>query len=234
MPQYKNELIKFIPSQNSLEVFATSEPGQQLIHSLDRTLIWLSLFQKTYKGQPGVILLASAHSKIIELWVLVPLRLLHSASGSLRTILDMIFSYSFYVYHSKEWNAILSGRSGWEGRMNVFNWHLRFTPCFQEYSEKFGIGPMMDDLYRDLSGFIHGIPTQGLPTMQSLDRNELDKIDITPVIQLAQRVDNCLNLFLVGAFHSLLPILSPSDYKIVLAQIDKSKLANCGIIIPSP
>lgn len=226
--------MKFLPSQKSLEAFASSETGQQLIHSFDRSLIWLGLLRRTYNGQPGEVLLVSAHSKIIEFWVLVPLRLLHSASGSLRTLMDLVFSYSYYVFHPKEWSAICLGRNGWEGRAGVLDWHVQFTPCFQEYNKKFGTRLTLDNIHEDLSRFIHGIPVQGLPTMQSLDRRELDKTDVTPVIELATRVDSALNSFLVGVFPGLLSVLSQPEYKIVLAGMDKDKLADCGIALPSP
>jgi len=69
--------------------------------------------------------------------------------------------------------------------------------------------------------------------MGSLDRQELDKTDVTEVIDLAARVDDAMNSFLVGVFHTLLPVLSEQEYKLVLAGIDKGKLAACGIVVPS-
>lgn len=174
MPPYAEELASFLPSHKSLEAFANSEPGQQLIHSFDRSLIWLGLLRRTYGGSSGQVLLDSAHSKIIELWALVPLKLLHSASGALRTLMDLVFSYSFYVSHPKEWNAVCAGQSSWEGRARILEWHIQFTPCFREYNKKFGIQQALDRDYEELSCFIHGIPTQGLPTMQSLKREHLN------------------------------------------------------------
>jgi hypothetical protein len=234
MSTYKDTLSKFLPNLKSLEDFATSESGKALIHSFDRVLIWLRLFGRVYQNQPGEILLASANSKIIEVWGLVPLRLVHSASGSLRTIMDLVFSFSYYVNHQKEWNAICVGQSEWEGRSRILEWHIRFTPFFKEYNKQFGTLAMLDELNKDLSCFIHGIPTKGLPMIRSLDREELDKIDVAQVIILASRVDRAINSFLVGIFYNLLPGLSLNDYKTVLMGIDKTKLADCGIAVPSP
>ncbi|MGA9049018.1 MAG: hypothetical protein WB588_08495 [Dehalococcoidia bacterium] len=233
MPQYKDELANFLPSQKSLEVFADSDIGKQLLHSFDRCLIWLKLLQLTYNEQSGEVLLFAAHSKIVELWVLVPLRLLHPAFSSLRTMMDIVFSYSYYVYHPKEWDSICLGENNWEGRAGILDWHIQFSPHFQEYNKGFGIRLTLDKLHEELSHFIHGIPIEGLPTMLSLDRAELEKTDITPVVELAARVDNGLNTFLIGVFHSLLPTLSQAEYKSVLAGIDKAKLADCGITLPS-
>jgi len=69
--------------------------------------------------------------------------------------------------------------------------------------------------------------------MLSLDRAELDKTDVTEVVALTSKVDNALNSFLLGVFHALLPVLSPEEYKHVLAGVDRKKLAACGIVVPS-
>ena len=225
--------MNFLPTPASMESFAKSKAGKQLIDNFQRSLIWVSLLQRTYKGQPGEVLLASAHSQIIEIWALVPLKLVHSASGSFRTLMDLLFSYSYYLSHPKEWSAVCLKGKNCEGRASIIDWHLRFTPFFEEYNKQFGTRATLDGLQEELSCLIHGIPGEGLPMMGSLDRQELDKTDVTEVIDLAARVDDAMNSFLVGVFHTLLPVLSEQEYKLVLAGIDKGKLAACGIVVPS-
>ncbi len=148
--------------------------------------------------------------------------------------MDLIFSYSYYGHHPMEWNAICLGKAGWEGRAFILDWHMRFTPFFQEYSRKFGTISTLDKLQVDLSQYIHGIPASGLPTMTSLNRTDLDAIDVTPVLLLVERVDDAMNSFLVGVFHDLLSGLSVSDYRSVLAGIERDRLAESGITIPAP
>jgi len=145
----------------------------------------------------------------------------------------MVFSYSYYLYHPREWSSICSGQDNWEGRAIVFDWHIQFSPCFKEYNKVFGIKLILDDLYSDLSCFIHGIPAKGLPSMQSLDRTELNKTEVTPVIDLADRLDYSLNLLLIGIFYKLLPVLGHAEYKLILSGIDKTKLSSCGITLPA-
>jgi hypothetical protein len=147
--------------------------------------------------------------------------------------MDIMFSYTYYVCHEKEWNAVCLTRRGWEGRGGIIDWHIRFTPCFQEYNKKFGIQSTLDALHEELSCFTHGIPGKGLPMMLSLDRRELDKTDVTEAVALTSKVDDALNSFLLGVFHALLPVLSPEEYKHVLTGVDKKKLAACGIVVPS-
>ena len=230
---YKEEIVKLLPTQNSLENFADSTLGNRLVHSFDRTLIWLQLLKNTYPNNSTNILLVSIHSKLIEFWALVPLRLTHAASGSLRTITDLIFSYSYYINHPKDWEAFFTGRNDWEGRAGILEWHIKVTQHFLEYNKQFGVLLSLDTLNRDLSYFVHGIPSSGLPMIYSLNREDLDKTDIAPVIVLAERVDTIINSFLIGVFFTFLPILSSTEYKFILSGIDKKKLAASGIYLPS-
>lgn len=146
--------------------------------------------------------------------------------------MDLVFSHSYYVCHPKEWDAICSGRGSWEGRAGILEWHIQFTSNFQEFNKNFGILAKLDKLNKDLSYFVHGIPAIGLPMTLSLDRAELDKVNVAPVIELAERADNGLNSFLIGVFHGLLPTLSATEYKLVLSGMSKGKLAGCGITLP--
>jgi hypothetical protein len=40
----------------------------------------------------------------------------------------------------------LFGRSNWEGRAGIFDWHIKYTPWFQGIIKKFGINQTLDSI----------------------------------------------------------------------------------------
>ncbi len=233
MSQYAQELTRFVPKPEDLKKFAESDQGTRLVGGFDHCLLWTRLLGDTYAGYPGEVLLHAAHSKILEMWALVPLGLLHSACGCLRTIIDLAIGFSYYVFHGKEWYAVCASRSDWMGRAAILEWHIDFTARFRQYNKAFGVSQYLDEDYRILSNFIHGVPPQGLPTMKSLSQHSCSQEDIERVIDLVTRVDGHINLFLVGVFPDIIVSLSPDEYRLALSGLDRRKLAACGLTLPA-
>lgn len=229
---YISRLTAFVPEKKALEDFINTGLGERLLKSFDHTITWLAVLQDVYGDKETSVLISSAHSKIIETWILVPLGLVHSAFACLRTAVDICTSYSFYYSHPLEWLAVCDKRAQWEGRASIIDWHIHYTLAFREFNAQFHLSERLNEDYQDLSSYVHGIPLQGLPTMPALEKNVPSRQEWELLINIAERVDYNLNLLFIGVFNDLTPIMSQNDYNVLIKGINKQKLAKSGIILP--
>ena len=230
--EYATQLDSFILKSQELQDFSNSELAQRLLVAFNRIIIWLRTLHDLRGDEKPSVLLASAHSKLIEIWVLVPFGLLHSAFTSLRTVMDICTSYTFYCSHPIEWEAICDGIAPWEGRAVIVDWHVHYTPCFREINTKFGLSDILNREYKVLSSYVHCIPLTGLPTMTSLKRTPASDKLLENFITIAETVDYDLNLLMLSVFHQIVPQLSTTDFKTIIKGISRKKLAAAGIILP--
>lgn len=200
--------------------------------SFGRITTWFNLLYRLRMQEETSVLISAAHSKIIEIWILVPLGLLHSAYSALRTAVDISTSYTFYSSHPAEWLAVSEDRADWESRSNIVGWHIRFTPSCREINRGFRLSERLDEDYRQLSSFVHGIPLWGLPTLKGIERNAIQDAELKKLIGIAQDVDSNLNLLFLSVFHKDLSTASRRDLHMVTRGIDRRKLADAGIILP--
>lgn len=229
---YATRIKDFLPSEQDIKAFALSANGQQLLKSFDRTLIWLGLLHDLRGNESTSVLLAATNSKIIEIWALIPLGLIHSGYSCLRTAIDIAVSYTFYCTHHVEWNAVCDGRATWAGRASIVDWHISFSPFFKEFNRSFGLSTRLGEDYERLSSFVHGIPVEGLPVMVALERRALQDAEVRGFLAMADRVDFDISLLYLGLFHSHASSLGDKEFKAVLAGIDRKNLAKCGITLP--
>ena len=206
--------------------------SQELLNSFGRMITWFNLLYRLRRQDETSVLLAAAHSKIIEIWILIPLGLLHSSYSALRTAIDISTSYTFYSSHPIEWAAVSEDRAGWESRSNIVNWHIRYTPTSREINKAFGLVEALDKDYQKLSSYVHGIPMAGLPTLKGIDRNAITDTEIKQLTEIGQKVDSNLNLLFLSVFYQDLATTSRRDLQRVTRGIDRRKLAAAGIILP--
>ncbi len=233
-PGYASRVASFLPDQGDLDRFESRPPAKRLLKSFDRLRVWFHLLYVPEGGDEVASLLASAHSKVIEIWILMPLGLIHSSYAALRTIVDICTSYSFYSSHPIEWRAVCDGRAQWEGRQRIVDWHVKHTRHFSEINSQFGLVEALACDYRKLSNYVHAIPVAGLPTLKSIDRTELSNADLVRFVEVAESVDYNLSLLFLGIAHSRVSSLSRKDYKTVIKGLDRSKLAKAGIALSRP
>ena len=136
---YASRLGRFLPTQADLDEYVLRPPANRLLKSFDRLVIWFHHLHGLRSNDEVSVLLASAHSKVIEIWILTPLGLLHSSYTALRTIVDICTSYTFYRSHPVEWRAVCEGRASWESRGRAIEWHLNYTRSFREMNRLFGL-----------------------------------------------------------------------------------------------
>ena len=125
---YAQRLERFLPTQQELKKFASTATTIRILKVFDRMRAWFRLLAVLRGHQETSVLLSAADSKVIEIWILVPLGLLHSSYAALRTIVDICTSYSYYISHPVEWLAVCEGRVGWEGQASSIKWHIQYTP----------------------------------------------------------------------------------------------------------
>ena len=227
--QYPSRLREFFPSDQDIKEFTENSISESLLGAFDRMTTWFKLLYDIRSGEQTVVLLSAAHSKIIEIWILVPLGLLHSAYTALRTIVDICTSYTFYNSHPIEWKAVCENRVRWEGRADIIEWNINFTPTCREVNKGFGLAENLDRNYRELSAYVHGIPVSGLPSLRGIEKPSLNPKDIEEFVRLAHETDESLNLLFLSVFHQDLASLSTVDYRIITRGIDRRKLAAAGI-----
>ena len=229
---YASRINSFLPTEDEVACFAASASAGRLIGSFSRITIWFRLIHQLRAGDETSVLVASAHSKVIEIWALIPLGLLHSSYTSLRTIVDICTSYTFYRSQLVEWRAVCEGRASWEGRGNIIEWHIRYTPGFREMNRIFGLSKLLQDDYHILSSYVHGIPVAGLPTLRGIERTSIDDAHLDEFLNVAEKIDKDLNLLFISLCHRDLAILSPEDFRTIISGISRSKLAEAGITLP--
>ena len=229
---YASRLGEFLPQQQELATFASKPQVDGLLNAFNRMTTWFRLLHDIRGQEETIALIAAAHSKAIEIWILVPLGLLHSSYAALRTVVDICTSYSFYCSHPVEWTAVCEDRASWESRANMVDWHVHFTPNFREVNKVFGITESLNRDYQELSGYVHGVPVTGLPTLKGIERTHISDDKLEKFTQLAQKTDADLNLFFLGVFHQYLASLSTTDYRVITNGIDRRKLASAGIVLP--
>ena len=92
--EYASRLIQFLPSEQDIRSFTESEQSDALLQVFDRMTTWIRLLHGIRGDDETIALLAAAHSKVIEIWILVPLGLIHSSYTALRTFVDICASSS--------------------------------------------------------------------------------------------------------------------------------------------
>ena len=229
---YAARLGSFLPTQQELQEFAERSSTAQILTAFDRMITWFKLIQDIRGEQETSVLVSAAHSKLIEIWILLPLGLLHSSYAALRTVVDISTSYTFYCSHPVEWLAVCENRTGWESRSNVIEWHIRNTPTCRETNNVFHWTDRLNNDYQDLSSYVHGIPVTGLPTLKGIERTQIAEQDLDKFIKIAARTDYDLSLFFLSVFHQYMASLSTTDFRTITRDIDRSKLATAGIILP--
>ena len=230
--KYASRLGDFLPAQQDLETFAGKPQGEDLLNAFSRIIMWFRLLNDIRGQEETFALVAAAHSKVIEIWILVPLGLLHSSYAALRTVVDICTNYTFYCSHPVEWTAVCENRAGWESRANIVDWHVHFTPTCREVNKVFGLAEALNRDYQELSAYVHGIPVTGLPTLPAIQRLHTSDRDLEKFTQLAQKTDSDLNLLFLSVFHQDLASLSARDHRVITRGLDRKKLAAAGIALP--
>ena len=230
--EYASRLKGFLPTESDLIEFSERSQSADLLNAFGRMTTWIRLLHELRGQDQTVAIIAAAHSKIIEIWILVPLGLLHSSYNALRTFVDICTSYSFYCSHPAEWQAVCEGRASWESRSNIVDWHIRYTPTCREMNKEFGLADSLNKDYQELSTYVHGIPVSGLPRLRGIERTYTSDEDLERFTILASKIDTDLNLFYLSVFHRDLMSLSADDYRVITKGINRGKLASIGIRLP--
>ena len=230
--QYVSRILSFLPASSDLEDFELKPSANRLLKAFDRIIVWFHHLHGLHSDDEVSILLASAHSKIIEIWILTPLGLLHSSYTALRTVVDICTSYTFYRSHPLEWSAVCESRALWEGRGRIIDWHLKYTRSFSEINKSFGLAESLTGDYQKLSDYVHAIPVTGLPTLKGIERTLVSDKDLDAFVEMAESVDSNLNLLFLSIAHREIISLSTEDYRTIMRGISRSKLAKAGIILP--
>lgn len=234
MARYASRVAGFLPKPVELDTFAKTPSSARLLEAFRRLTRWFRLLHDLRVEDETSILLSSAHSKVIEIWVLIPLHLIHSSYTSLRTIVDICTSYTFYYSHPIEWRAVCEGRSPWLSRARINKWHLSYTPAFKGLNDNFGLVNALNDDYQKLSSYVHSIPLAGLPSLRSIDRTSVSQSNLESFIEMAERIDYNLSLLFLAVAYRETASLSQEDLRVVLRDVDRSKLTQSGIILPRP
>ena len=229
---YETRLADFLPTHQDLNEFAADSFVADVLGAFDRSTTWLKLIYGLRRDEETSVLLAAAHSKLIEIWILLPLGLAHSSYAALRTFVDICTSYTFYCSHAAEWSAVCEDRANWEGRADIVKWHISYTRNFRQVNKAFGLSKKLEDDYRELSSYVHGIPVGGLPKLKGIGRTHLLYQDLDQFVQIAKATDDDINLLFLSVFHQDLALLSEEDYRTITAGIDLRKLGGAGIVIP--
>ena len=229
---YLQKIQGFLPSQEDLSEYGANPSIGPMLSSFERLTTWFGLLYHLRSQEQTSVLIAAAHSKIIEIWILVPLGLLHSSYSALRTVVDIAVSYSFYHSHPIEWSAVCQGRSGWESRANIVNWHVRYTPTCREVNSAFSLVDALDNDYHKLSSYVHGTPLSGLPTLKSIERSVIPDEELEKLVQMAGTVDKNMNLLFLSVFNQALAAASNQDLRTITKGVNRQKLASAGIVLP--
>ena len=226
---YEESLKRFRPTPKELTAFAASPQARRLQSAFERLLIWRGFLDRVRPNVEARVLLAAAHSKAVEIWVLIPFGLEHSAYASLRSLMDAVVAYTYYHTHPVEWAAVCHNDAQWESRTDVVAFHIRFTPRFREFNKEFGLGNRMSQDYRQLSRFVHCIAPHGLPSLTKLGRHTIPSQRLESFLDLAERTCSLLNLLLIAVFHEHLSEMAGEDYRVVMKAVPAGKLRKCDI-----
>ncbi len=229
---YASRVGSFLPTQSDLDDYVLRPPANRLLKAFDRSVTWFRHLHGLYGAEEVSVLLASAHSKVIEIWILMPLGLLHSSYTALRTIVDISTSYTFYRSHPVEWRAVCEGHASWEGRARIIDWHVSYTRSFREVNRLFGLSDALTKDYQKLSSYVHAIPVTGLPTLKGIDRPSVTDKDLNAFGEMAEGVDCNLSLLFLSVMYRDISSLSPEDFRTIMRGISRQKLAEAGIILP--
>lgn len=231
-PSYASRLGSFLPAQSDLNDFELRPSASRLLASFDRLVVWFHHLHDLHEDDEVSVLLASAHSKVIEIWILMPLGLLHSSYTALRTIVDICTSYTFYRSHPIEWQAVCDGRAFWKGRGRIMDWHLNYTRSFKEINKSFGLADALTRDYQKLSDYVHAIPVTGLPTLKGIDPTHVSDINLDSFVDMAESTNYNVNLLFLSIAYRDTASLSTEDFRTIMTGIDRSKLAEAGITLP--
>ena len=205
---YASRVGSFLPARSDLKDFELRPSAGRLLMAFDRLIVWFHLLHGLDDDDEVSVLLTSAHSKIIEIWILMPLGLLHSSYTALRTVVDICTSYTFYRSHPIEWRAVCESRALWEGRGRIIEWHAKYARSFKEVNRSFGLAEAINSDYQKLSDYVHAIPVTGLPTLKGIERTCVADKDLDAFVGMAERVDCNLSLLFLSIAHRHVTSLS--------------------------
>jgi hypothetical protein len=196
--RYIEELLKFTPDQASLAASLDEDVARRLLGGLERTRSWASILSDAFANNHCVGILSVVQSTTLEFLLLVPLGLVHGASANLRSILDMVASFSFYVDHASEFASLAGGRTNWLSRKPILDWHANHTPGFDVLKNQ--IVPLWDDAYRRLSATLHCLPGATLPRRSSLSERTISRPECETLLEIVDQVDRirCTDPALAG------------------------------------
>ena len=230
--EYCMRIKDFLPTQSDLDEVQKSAGVGRLLDAFRRMDVWLRFLYGLHRSNESSVLVAAAHSKIIEIQILVPLTLLHSSYMALRTAVDILTSYTFYYTHHIEWRAVCEGRAAWKTRSAIIDWHSEYTAPFRRMQSAFGLVDKLSGDYQQLSSYVHGVPVSGLPTLTGIHRVPVSEKELILFAEMCERVDFNLSLLCLCVFDGNIASLSRGDLKVIGRGVDRSKLGSAGILLP--
>lgn len=229
---YAEKLASFLPDSAQISEFASQPGSARMFEAFRRMTTWFGVLHELNREEESSVLLAAAHSKVIEIWILIPMGLLHSSYTSLRTFVDICTSYTFYHSHPAEWSAVCEDRADWESRSRIVEWHLRYNQCFRSINQGFSLADKLRDDYRVLSSYVHAVPVTGIPKLKGIEKQDISEEDLEEFNRIANFTCDNLNLMFLSVFHRDIALLAANDLKIMLKGINRTKLRAAGMIIP--
>lgn len=209
--------------------FTKSEEGKRLETTFHPIITWCVELERLMRGNPANFLLAGAYSEIIYICALVPFCLYRSAYMSLRSVIDELLGYSYYMTHPVELRTAVRKEGFYLTKENFWSYHMEHTPDFGKLATETGIATECVQIYADLSKTIHAQVPDHVCTITSFSDIQFNLQAVKEFLKMQDRTCRMLRIFSLIVFREFFRDLSMDAKKTVLKGIPKDFVRKIGV-----
>ena len=165
-------------------------------------LRWLAHFQDAAPSRNAVELLDGTRAALLEAATYVGIGLGRAAVTSIRTQVDLLLAYTYFVDHPREWGRLSERDEGFMLRAELRRYHEGLFPGF---ARRLGIveqaaGAGLIETYRTLSAHVHAQSTFTVPTAARPAELLASEEFLDSVMDIQQQTADRLSEYLVALY----------------------------------
>jgi hypothetical protein len=209
--------------------FAKSVEGKHLEATFLPIITWCTELERLNRGNPANFLLAGAYSEIIYICALIPFCFYRSAYMSLRSVIDELLAYSYYMTHPVELRTAVRKEGFYQTKEDFWSYHMEHTSNFGKLATDTGIATECAQIYSDLSKTVHAQVPDHVCTITAFSDIQFSLQAVRDFLKMQDRTCRMLGVFALIVFRELFRDLSIEAKRTVLKGIPSGLVRRIGI-----
>lgn len=209
--------------------FARSAEGRRLEATFLPIITWCTELERLNKANPANFLLAGTYSEIIYICALLPFCFYRSAYMSLRSVIDEVLAYSYYMTHPVELRTACQKEGFYLTKERFWSYHMEHTPDFGKLASATGIATESNQLYSDLSRIVHAQVPDHVCTITAFSDIQFNLQAVRDFLKVQQRTCRMLGVFALIVFRELFRDLTIEAKRTVLRGMSGDLVRRIGV-----